>query len=165
MHDALVTYFQGEKHAGLFLAVAALLGLVAAALFWQPRFSLRPLALTLAVFALIELAIGVGLYLKSGPQVDGLVVQLGKDAAGFFAAEGARMARVQRNFVAIEYIEVALIAITALVALTQKGRFGLAAVALGVLLNASLLLAFDLVAERRGAIYLEELRAGAPARP
>jgi uncharacterized membrane protein SirB2 len=64
---------------------------------------------------------------------------------------------VQRNFLVIQYVEVAVIALAAIVALLQKNRFWVFAIALGLLLHGALVLAFDLVAERRGAAYLVAL--------
>lgn len=61
----------------------------------------------------------------------------------------------------VEYVELALIMITAIVAIAQKGRPGVTGVALGLLIGAAVLLAFDLVAERRGAVYLDALEAHA----
>jgi hypothetical protein len=46
----------------------------------------------------------------------------------------------------------------------QKGRFAVAGVALGLLVHLAVLLAFDLVAERRGAVYLTALRSGAASK-
>jgi|SRR5262245_968976 len=154
MHDAMTIYFNGEKNAGLFIAAAGAAIVVAALLLFRARADFRSFALTLGVVALIEMAIGVGLYLKTDPQVGRLRAQLDSSPAAFFADEGARMARVQRNFVAIEYVEVALIVVTAVVAVARKSNATLTGVALGLLINAALLLAFDLLAERRGAVYL-----------
>jgi hypothetical protein len=154
MHDALTTYFNGEKTAGALLACLGLIGLAAAALFSQPRLELRSLAATLAVLALVQIAVGAGLYFKTGPQVARLVAQLGSDGARALSEEGARMARVQRNFITLECTWTALLLASAVTAIAQKGRFWVSGVALGVLVNVAVLLAFDLVAERRGAIYL-----------
>jgi hypothetical protein len=67
------------------------------------------------------------------------------------------MARVQRNFVVIEYVELLLIVVAAVAAVALKGRPALAGVALGFLIHASLLLAFDIFAEHRGADYVAAL--------
>jgi hypothetical protein len=130
MHDALTTYFQGEKNAGLLIAGIGVGVLALAAVFYQPRWELRSFAMTLAVFALIEIAIGVGLYLRTGPQVASLVAQLGTDSMRFFADEGAQMARVQRNFVVIQYIELVVIVTAAIAAISFRNRFALAGIAL-----------------------------------
>lgn len=149
MHDSLMVYFDGEKYAGLFLAGLGLAVIAAAVIL----FRFRSFAITLIVLAVAEIAMGVGLYLKTGPQVARLMTQTD------YADETARMARVQRNFVVIEIVELALIVICAVVAVTQKGRAGVTRVALGLLIHAAILLAFDLLAERRGAVYLAAITA------
>jgi hypothetical protein len=111
-------------------------------------------AITLTLIALVEMAIGVGLYLRTGPQLQRLEAQLRVDEAAFHSAESARMARVQRNFVIIEYAELAIILTAALVAVFMKQRTGAVGVALGLLVHAAVLLTFDVLAERRGADYL-----------
>jgi hypothetical protein len=154
MHDAMTIYFNGEKNAGLFIAVLGFAVAVAALVLFRARADFRSFALTLGIVALVEIAIGAGLYLKTDPQAGRLRAQLDANRSSFYTDESARMARVQRNFVVIEYVEVALILVTAVVAIAGKGNATLTGVALGLLINAALLLAFDLIAERRGAAYL-----------
>jgi hypothetical protein len=154
MQDALSIYFDGEKYAGLLLAGVAAGILVAAAVIFRGRTDLRSFAFTLAILALAEIALGLGLYLRTGPQVQRLAAQLGSDAPAFRSAEAARMARVQRTFVIVEYVEGAIIVVCAVVALTQKHRPVLTGVGLGLLIHGAVLLAFDAIAERRGAAYV-----------
>jgi hypothetical protein len=160
MRDVVLTYFTGEKQAGLLLAGLGVLGLAAAILFIQERWGLRSFALTLGAFAVIELGIGAGLYLRTGPQVATLIGQISTDPGSAFAVEGARMLRVQRNFQVILYVELAAIVVAAGVAYALRSRAGLSGVALAVLINGAMLLAFDIVAERRGAAYLSALHQG-----
>jgi len=158
MLDVLTTYFDGEKNGGLFLAGLGILAIVAATILVRPRFGLRSFAVTLIVLALIEIAIGAGLYLRTDAQVGRLASQLQSDPARFYAGEGARMDRVQRSFIIIQYVEIAVIAICAIMAFAFKRRPVTMGVALGLLIHAALLLAFDLIAERRGAVYLDAIR-------
>jgi len=160
----LTIYFNGEKNAGLFIAVVGAAIVAAAVVLFRARSDFRSFALTLGIVALVEIAIGVGLYLKTDPQVGRLRAQLDSSPSNLYADEGARMARVQRNFVVIEYVEVALIIVTAVVAIARKSNVTLTGVALGLLINAALLLAFDLLAERRGAAYLAALENAAARR-
>ena len=69
------------------------------------------------------------------------------------------MERVQRNFVIVQYVELSMIILGAILAVTQKNRPVIAGIALGLLIHAALLPAFDLIAERRGAVYLRSLIA------
>ncbi len=162
MRDAILTYFAGEKHAALLLIAAGVVTAAAAAGLFPARWGLRSLAITLGVFAVLYLALGIGLHVRTGPQVGRLLQQLGSDAAAFGAEETARMAKVQRNFVLIEYVEVALAVVSVIAALAFKSRSVLVGVAVGLAINAAFLLAFDLVAERRGAVYLTALEAPPP---
>jgi hypothetical protein len=159
MQNALTIYFQGEKNAGLCLAGIGLVGLAAAAVFFPARWNVRSFAITLGVLALVQLAIGVGLYLKTGPQVAALLSKLSSDSGAFYVDEGARMAKVQRNFVILEYAWIALIAASAVVAVALKARFRVTGIALALLVNFAIILTFDLIAERRGAVYLAALQA------
>ena len=156
MHDALRMYFDGEKYAGLILAGVAMAAMLTAFLLFRAG-ELRSLAMTLAVVALAEIALGVGLYVRTDPQVRRLEAYLQADEPNFYRAETARMARVQRNFVLVEYAELFVIVTTALVAVWMKARPSPSGVALGLLINAAILLTFDVLAERRGAQYLAML--------
>jgi hypothetical protein len=157
MRDAIITYFNGEKNAGLVIAGIGIVALGAAVGLFPAKWGVRSFAITLGVFALIELAIGIGLYVKTGPQVAGLLGQLDADPTKLVAAEAARMTRVQKNFVMLEWIWMSLIPIAAITAVVAKHRFWLSGIALALLVNVAVVLAFDLIAERRGAVYLVAL--------
>lgn len=160
MQDVLLEYFTGEKFAGVVVAIAGAIGLVAAALLFAPRWELRPFAVVLAIMGLLELTVGLGLWLRTGPQVDQLLALHASDPARMIADETARMTRVQANFVRLEIVWVVLFVACAAVAFTQRGRPVLWSAALGVLLHAAFLFVFDSIAERRGAVYLAALTRG-----
>src|SRR5439155_22560596 len=103
MHDALLIYFTGEKNASVFLGALGVAVIAAAAVLARTRSDLRSCAATLGIVALIEIAIGVGLHLRTGPQVSRLTTQLPSDPARLHSDEAARIARVQRNFLVIQY--------------------------------------------------------------
>ena len=63
------------------------------------------------------------------------------------------MARVQQNFVVLEYVWLALIAGSAIVAVQCKHQATVGQVALAFLFALSTLFCFDVIAERRGAAY------------
>jgi hypothetical protein len=156
MHDTLVNYFQGEKNAGIFLAVMSL-----AALGWafyaRSDADLRGMFWPVALVGFLQLAIGVGLAAKTPAQVGALEAQLASTPDAFYAAERPRMERVQRNFLVIEVVEVALIAAGLALALVMKSRLAWWGVGMGVVLQASVMLVFDLMAERRGEVYFTAL--------
>lgn len=157
VQNAVLEYFAGEKGAGLLVALVGALALAAAVVLFQPRWELRPLAIVLGVMGLLELGVGLGLVVRTGPQVERLTALLGADAPRFLAEESARMARVQATFTVLAYTWSALILLSVGAAFTQKGRPAIWSASLGVLLHAAFFLVFDQVAERRGAAYLRAL--------
>lgn len=105
MQDALAVYFNGEKYAGLLLASLAVVVLTASGILWRAGTPLRPFSMVLGILALAEVALGVGLFLRTGPQVRQLEAQLRSEPPHYYASEATRMRRVQRNFVVVEYVE------------------------------------------------------------
>ncbi len=158
--DALTTYFDGEKSAGLVLvgmgAIACAWAVVvrrglsdAAGMFWP-----------VVIIGALQLAIGVGLAARTPSQVAGLRAQMASAPSEMVAAEASRMQKVQRNFVIIEMVELALLVAGVALALGFKGTPYRSEVGMGLALQAAVMLVFDLLAERRGALYLAALLQG-----
>jgi len=158
--DALTTYFDGEKSAGLVLvgvgAIACVWAVVvrrgvsdAAGMFWP-----------VVVIGALQLAIGAGLAARTPSQVAGLRAQMASAPSEMLAAETQRMQKVQRSFVVIEVVELVLLVVGVALALGFKGTYR-AEVGMGLALQAAVMLVFDLLAERRGALYLAALLRGA----
>jgi hypothetical protein len=151
--EPLLRYFQGEKQGGV---VCAAMGLVALALsvgVWRAGSELRTMALPLGIVALAQLGIGIGLTLRTPRQVAALTARFGAEPEAARAAEVTRMRRVNRAFAIIEIAEVAIIAASLLLILALRGRPAVQGVAMGLLLQASALLVFDLLAEKRAHAY------------
>ena len=160
IHDTMVSYFAGEKYSALPLLAAGTVALAASVVMFFPRWGLRPLAVTVGILALVHLGIGASLHLQNGPRVNRLLVQLGSDPERFYAKETARMTALQRNLVIIQSVELTIVVVSAIVAFAWKTRPVVVGVALGLLVNVAFVFAFDLVAERRGAVYLAALETG-----
>ncbi len=159
LHESLTVYFEGEKSAGLVLAVVGALALAWGGLVLRGGAGdLRGALWPVMLVGVLQLAVGVGLYARTDAQVAGLRAQHAREPAAFFAAETARMEKVQRSFVAIEWVELALLVVGVALALGRKGSTTAWGVGTGMVVQAAVMLAFDLVAERRGAAWLEALR-------
>ena len=83
--------------------------------------------------------------------------QVASAPSEMLAAETPRMQKVQRNFVVIEVVELALLVVGVALALGLKGTPYRSEVGMGLALQATVMLVFDLLAERRGALYLAAL--------
>lgn len=157
--ESLTVYFDGEKSAGVVLAVIGALALAWGGLIVRRGAGdLRGVLWPVMLVGALQLAVGVGLYARTDAQVASLRTQLDREPAAFFTAERARMEKVQRNFVVIEWVEVALLVVGIALALGLKGSVVAWGVGAGMVVQAGVMLAFDLLAERRGAAWLDAIR-------
>jgi hypothetical protein len=157
----LVTYFGLEKSWTTGLALFGAAALVLAIWLWLAKGPYRGAAVPLALFALVELGIGAGVALRTDQQAGELLQQL--DGGNELSAERARMQGVLRTFEIVKLAELVLIA--AGVGLTyalRSSNFAFSA-GVGLIAQCSLLLLFDLIAERRAEPYFEALGGAARA--
>ena len=122
--------------------------------------TLRFLSIPLLLFGAVELLLGVGLAVRTPPQVAALDAQLSADPAGFTAAERARMRRVNRGFVVYRLVELAALSAGATTAGfgwigNDQRALGLG---LGLVVESALFLLLDFFADARGGDYERALR-------
>ena len=151
-------YFDAEKAGGLLLAVLGIAGLCLASYLWLGRSSFKAMAWPLIVIGLIEVGIGVGLAIRTGPQVQALEAGLQDTRQQTAASEIQRMSRVNRSFRVIIRVVIVVMVAGALVAFVLRGtNLDWTAVSLGLVLQAAILLAFDVFAEQRAHGYVRWL--------
>jgi hypothetical protein len=155
MPDYLASYFQAEKQESAVFVAMGLASVAAAIWAWQrlPRY--RAIAYPLVAIAVIQLAVGGAVFLRTDAQAAALGAQVRSAPEIFRADEGARMARVMANFRLYKTIEIIMIVAGLGLVLFFRKRPALAAIGFGCLLQGSAMLAFDLLAEDRGRGYLE----------
>jgi hypothetical protein len=123
--------------------------------------TLRAMSVPLLAFGLVEWVLAIGLWARTPGQVRALAAKLKSDPAGFYAAEGARMRRVNQGFVVYRLAELAIFfggATLAGIGWTY-GASGALGVGLGLALEAALFLLLDLFADQRGAEWERALDA------
>ena len=158
MSDPIAVYFAGEKQGG---ALCLALGAVAIALaiwVWRAHPPFRAMAVPLVLIAVVQLGIGAALVARTGKQVATLRADLARDPMAARAGEVARMERVNANFKRIKVLEAMLIVSALVMILAFRGRPAVTAVGRGLLLQAAVMLAFDMFAEHRALIYTSWLR-------
>jgi hypothetical protein len=160
MTPELHGYFAAEKAESVLFVAAGALAIAASIWLVAVASAYRAMAAPLALVALIQLAVGASVYLRTDGQVAALERSLApgsptRDAAA--QAERARMAKVYSNFQIYKYVEIALFAAGAALALFAGRRDLGFSVGAGLIAQSSLMLLFDLFAERRAERYLEAL--------
>ena len=157
----LHTYFDGERHAGMLAAAIGVTSIGFAVWLFRGASPFRAMWIPLALIGLLQLAIGVGLNVRTGPQVAALVSGLERDPAATRAEEIARMEKVSANFKVIKVVEVVLLAAGVALSMAMKGKPAVVGVAMALVAQSAVMLAFDVFAEARGDAYLAWLRSTA----
>jgi hypothetical protein len=147
-------YFDAERQAGLLAAVLGLASLGLASYLWGVRSPFKAMAWPLVIVGLVELGIGIGLVMRTGPQVHKLEAGFRAAPQPSAATELQRMTRVNRSFRVIMAIELVLLVGGAFVAwFLRATKPTWSAVGMGLFLQASVMLVFDLFAEHRAQVY------------
>jgi hypothetical protein len=159
MRELITTYFSAEKTESLFFAAAGLTAIALSSWLMLTGATWRGLAIPLIAVGLIQVGVGASVFLRTDRQVAGLVAQLETGAPALKAAEVPRMEAVMRNFTVFKGIEllVLLAGLTLTMALRRNELAYFAGV--GCVAQGALMLVLDLLAEHRGQVYLDALRA------
>jgi hypothetical protein len=156
----LLVYFAAEKQGALLLVGIGVAAWVLAASLWLSGSPLRATAWPLAAVGLAQIVFGVGLLLRTDPQVARLLEGLRSRPRATVALELARMQRVNRSFAVLEAVETAVLLAGLSMALALRTRHpAWSAVGMGLVLQAAVTLVFDLFADHRALVYTRWLAA------
>lgn len=158
MHAAVITYFSAEKRESLLFLMAGAAAVGASGYLWITGSPHRAMAWPLTAVALIQIVVGWTVYTRTGRQVKDLHTLLARDRVAYAAAEIPRMETVEKSFRVYKAVEIALLAAGLAGIFLFRDRMALHAVASGLVLQAGLMLVFDLYAESRAAVYVEQIR-------
>ena len=159
--DTISNYFNAERAESLLFIAVGAIALAASAwcLFVVRKPFFTGLAVTVSIVAVLQLVVGVTVYLRTPSDV-ARVQQMAREApARLQSEEVPRMQLVMRNFKLYLSVEVLLlIASIAVLALATQAAVWRGA-ATGLAIQAVFTIVLDLAATRRGAAYLEWLLA------
>jgi hypothetical protein len=162
----LQAYFRGEKLTGSSLAVLGVVLLLGG--WWTHRYEQSEfgtwLQWGLVVVGGLVLVVGVGLALKTGPQVADLLARLESDPLVALREEVTRMAKVNANWLWLK-VTWAVIAAVGFVLVLALRREWSEALGLTLLLLTTTLMFTDVFAERRAMVYTKALQAAAQLNP
>lgn len=158
MQAAMEAYFAGEKAESLLFVIVGVLAIGIALTLLGKQHRLRGMAYPLIAVALIQIGVGGTVYLRTDEQVATLSAQLAIAPTEYKRAELARMEKVAAAFDLYKIVEIVLIAAGLAMVVGLRRRPTLHAAGIGLALQATLMLAADLVAEERADVYIENVR-------
>lgn len=151
-------YFAEEMKESWVFVLLAVLATGVGSWLWKAHSAFRHALWPLAAVALIQLAVGGVILLRTPAQAAELEAQLAAQPLAFKEAETLRLTRVLDAFRFYKLVEIALLLVAIGLALFLPHNDIARGWALGLLLQSSLMLAADLVAEQRAEFYLDALR-------
>lgn len=157
MLAVLKHYFSEEVKESWIFILAGFLAMGVGAWLWKSQSAFKHALWPLAAVAAIQVVVGGAIVLRTPAQAQALEAQLAADTPAYKAEETGRILRVMDAFRFYKLAEIALILAAIGLALFLPHNDIARGVALGLLLQASLMLAADLVAEHRAQVYLEAL--------
>lgn len=155
----LVSYFEAERLGGFLLVVLAIASASLAAFLWIRRSAFVAMVWPLMIFGVFQLSIGLTVALRTPAQVNKLEQGLQTNLTHTKVAELARMDRVNANFRLVKVAEAVVILLGLFLALYFVHPSTPAAVGLGLLVEAAVLLVFDAFAHERARTYTEWLQS------
>jgi hypothetical protein len=158
MTEQMIAYFSAEKNEALLFMIAGLAAIAVSAYLAFTGSAYRGMIYPLTAVALIQLAVGGGVFFRTEAQLAGLQSQLRDDPHGLQKTELARMATVMRNFNYYKALEIGLLAAGVILVLVWPGKQTLYAVGIGLIIQSALMLTLDLFAEQRGREYIAALQ-------
>ena len=159
MINHMSSYFAAEKQESLIFIAVGLLAIGISAWLWMNGHRLKSMAYPLVVIALMQLAVGASVYLRTDTQSSTLSAQLNANPSALKAEETTRMQTVMKNFSIYKAIEMVLLIVgVGMIAFLQRHDLA-AGIGVGLVLQAAFTLTLDIFAEARGADYLSAIRS------
>ncbi len=156
------TYFIEERIESLFFIIIGVIAILLAGVFLGIiKYSFfKGMAIPLLLIGIIQLTIGTTIYMRSPEDKYRVTQMLINERSQIKTEELPRMEKVMQNFTIYKWIEITLIigAIILFVTFYSSPQTFWKGLALGLLIQTSIVLSLDLIAEKRGQIYIEKLQ-------
>ncbi|MDO8888719.1 MAG: hypothetical protein Q7V16_09060 [Hydrogenophaga sp.] len=159
MINHMSSYFSAEKQESLIFMAVGLLAIGLSTWLCMNGHRLKSMAWPLVAIALLQVAVGASVYLRTDTQLSTLSAQLASNPAALQAEETTRMQTVMNKFSIYKTVEMLLLILgVGMIAFLQRHDVA-AGIGVGLVLQAAFTLTLDIFAEARGADYLSALRA------
>ena len=155
MLAAMLQYFAAEKRESMVFMGVGLVAFAAGYFLLRDGGVFRSAAYPLIIVAIIQLIVGSTIYFRTDGQVETLSAQLASEPQAYRTDETARMVRVMSSFRLYKILEIVLIIVALFLLAVFRLPSSAVGIGAGLLLQASIMLVADIVAENRGQLYLD----------
>lgn len=156
------SYFKQEQIESLIFIILGILSICLALIFLGIiKYSFfKGMAVPLLLIRLTQLTVGSIVYLRSPEDKYRVTQMLINERSKIKTEEIPRMEKVMQNFTVYKWIEIVLIlaSIILLIIFYSSPQTYWKGLALGLLIQAIMMLSLDVLAENRGQVYIEQLQ-------
>ena len=156
------SYFKQEQIESLIFIILGILSICLALIFLGIiKYSFfKGMAVPLLLIGLTQLTVGSIVYLRSPEDKYRVTQMLINERSKIKTEEIPRMEKVMQNFTVYKWIEIVLIlaSIILLIIFYSSPQTYWKGLALGLLIQAIIMLSLDVLAENRGQVYIEQLQ-------
>ncbi|TAE31152.1 MAG: hypothetical protein EAZ92_03130 [Candidatus Kapaibacterium sp.] len=155
MQQELTRYFLAEKYESCIFVLVGILAIAVSIWLLVQQHTFKSMSYPLIAVGLIQIIVGGSVYLRSDTQIVTLAAQVQSAPQAYKADEIKRMDVVNKNFKTYKVIEIALLAlgIGLIYAFPRHDTWYFLGV--GLIIQSSFMLVFDLFAEHRAYAYLD----------
>ncbi len=157
----VTTYFTEEEIESLFFIIVGVITISLAFIFWFIiKYSFyNGLAFPFLIIGLIQLIVGTTVYIRSPKDIVKVEHIIKHEPQKIQTEELPRMETVMKSFTIYKWIEIALIltGIILFMSFYNSSQTFWKGLGLGLIIQASLMLSLDIVAEKRGGTYIQHL--------
>jgi drug/metabolite transporter (DMT)-like permease len=159
-------YFGGEKQESLLFLIVGIVAILLAVVFWffiktNPSF-FKGAAIPLLAIGIIQAVVGYTVYARSDKQAREVAYNMGLETVTYTRqVELPRMEKVMKNFVIYRWVEIAFILAGMILIFLYRSDTGKTfwyGLGITLAIQAALMLGADSFAEKRGAVYKNELK-------
>jgi archaellum biogenesis protein FlaJ (TadC family) len=157
-HRFIDNYFSGEKKESVWIFLIGMAAMLAGmvCLLFMPGSFCKGLSVPLLAVSVIQITVGITIYCRTPGDVK-RVKSFFEEKEKFQLTEIPRMEKVMRSFIIYKWVEILLMGTGIILVLASTESF-LAGMGVGLLVQSSLMLAADMLAQRRGRKYLSGLQ-------
>lgn len=153
--NSILEYFQAEKMESLLFMILGGIGILAAIFVFIYSIQYKNIIYPFIVIGLIQIIVGGSVIFRTDKQVESLLIQLNQNKIEFKKSETSRMQIVIKNFEYYKALEIFLIFLGIVLSYLYPARVGIYSIAIGLILESSLMLVLDLFAEKRAIDYIQ----------
>lgn len=155
------SYFTEEKIESLFFIIIGSMALLFAGfLLFIIKYSFfKGMAIPLLIVGFIQLSDGISVYNRSAAYITRVNQFIKQEPQKLKTEELPRVEKVMKNFIIYKWVEISLMigSIILFFAFYESPQTFWKGLALGLIIQTSIMLTLDIIAEKRGHIYIEKL--------